>query len=106
MLLKHIAQAAPGLIRIIGNENAEVRAVCSDSRKVVPGALFFCIPGMRHDAHDYAPQVKEAGVAELYKLVKEAGGMMIHAHPYREEVYIPEIRLFPEAITGDSRGTR
>jgi len=65
MLLKDIAKAAPGLVRIIGNENKEVYAVCSDSRKVVSGALFFCIPGMRYDAHNYAPQVKEAGAAAI-----------------------------------------
>ncbi|MBQ3223000.1 MAG: UDP-N-acetylmuramoyl-L-alanyl-D-glutamate--2,6-diaminopimelate ligase, partial [Clostridia bacterium] len=65
MLLRDIAKSAPGLLRIIGNDEVFVRAVCSDSRKVVPGALFFCIPGMRFDAHDYAPQVKEAGAAAI-----------------------------------------
>ena len=29
-----------------------------------------------------------------------AGGMVIHAHPYREAWYIPEIRLYPESIDG------
>ena len=60
----------------------------------------FLLYGMDENWFITHPQVKEAGVAELYKLVKEAGGMMIHAHPYREEVYIPEIRLFPEAVDG------
>ncbi|MBR0087861.1 MAG: histidinol-phosphatase [Lachnospiraceae bacterium] len=35
-----------------------------------------------------------------YKLIHEAGGMVIHAHPFREEPYIPEIRLFPEYVDG------
>ena len=35
-----------------------------------------------------------------YALIHEAGGMVIHAHPYREEPYIPEIRLFPEYVDG------
>lgn len=26
--------------------------------------------------------------------------MVIHAHPYREEPYIPEIRLFPDYVDG------
>ena len=26
--------------------------------------------------------------------------MVIHAHPYREEYYIPEVRLFPENVDG------
>ena len=46
------------------------------------------------------PQVREAGVEELYRLVQQGGGLMIHAHPYREEWYIPEIRLFPHAVDG------
>ena len=33
-------------------------------------------------------------------MISEAGGMMIHAHPFREEYYIPEIRLFPEFVDG------
>ena len=37
---------------------------------------------------------------EQYELVHAAGGMVIHAHPYREEDYIPEVRLFPEWVDG------
>ncbi len=65
MLLKDIAQAAPGLIRIIGDENVRILSVCSDSRKIEPRSLFFCIPGMRFDAHNYAPQAVEAGAVAL-----------------------------------------
>lgn len=46
------------------------------------------------------PQLLEATVEEQYALVHEAGGMVIHAHPYREEFYIPEIRLYPEYVDG------
>jgi len=46
------------------------------------------------------PELREASVEEQYRLVHEAGGMVIHAHPYREEWYIPEIRLFPHAVDG------
>ncbi|MBP5194623.1 MAG: histidinol-phosphatase [Lachnospiraceae bacterium] len=35
-----------------------------------------------------------------YPLIHEAGGMVIHAHPFREEFYIPEIRLYPEYVDG------
>ena len=35
-----------------------------------------------------------------YRLIKEAGGMMIHAHPFREEWYIPETRLYPDHVDG------
>ncbi len=46
------------------------------------------------------PEIKDATVEEQYQLIHEAGGMVIHAHPYREEWYIPEIRLFPEWVDG------
>lgn len=46
------------------------------------------------------PEIRTATVEEQYLLIHEAGGMVIHAHPYREEWYIPEIRLFPEHVDG------
>lgn len=46
------------------------------------------------------PQIREASIQEQYRLVHEAGGMVIHAHPFREEWYIPEIRLFPDFVDG------
>ncbi len=45
------------------------------------------------DCVDWAPK-------KLYEEVKSAGGMMIHAHPFREDSYIPAIRLFPEHVDG------
>lgn len=46
------------------------------------------------------PQLRTATVKQQYELVHEAGGIVVHAHPYREENYIPEIRLFPEYVDG------
>lgn len=46
------------------------------------------------------PGIRTATVEQQYKLVHEAGGMVIHAHPFREEDYIPMIRLFPEFVDG------
>ena len=42
----------------------------------------------------------EADVEEQYKIVHDAGGLVMHAHPYREEWYIPEIRLYPDFVDG------
>ena len=44
------------------------------------------------------PQIKDASIGEQYALVHEGGGIISHAHPFREEDYIPEIRLFPEYV--------
>ena len=46
------------------------------------------------------PQLAYATVEEQYALVHEAGGLVIHAHPFREEFYIPEVRLYPQWVDG------
>lgn len=46
------------------------------------------------------PEIRTASIEEQYSLIHEAGGMVIHAHPFREEPYIPEIRLLPEYVDG------
>ncbi len=46
------------------------------------------------------PGIRDASVEEQQKLVHDGGGMVIHAHPYREEDYIDEIRLFPQYVDG------
>lgn len=40
----------------------------------------------------------EATVEEQFYIIHEGGGIVVHAHPYREEWYIPEIRLYPEYV--------
>lgn len=46
------------------------------------------------------PEIKDATIPEQFELIHQAGGMVIHAHPFRKEDYIPEIRLFPEVVDG------
>lgn len=46
------------------------------------------------------PEIKDATIREQLALIHSNGGMVIHAHPFREEDYIPEIRLFPEDVDG------
>lgn len=46
------------------------------------------------------PQIKDASIRQQYELIHQAGGLVIHAHPFRKEDYIPEIRLFPEDVDG------
>lgn len=66
MKLNTLIGKVPGKVRTIGNiENVEISSICSDSRKVSPGALFFCTPGLRMDAHDFAPQAVEKGASAL-----------------------------------------
>lgn len=46
------------------------------------------------------PELRTASVEEQYRLIRQTGGMVIHAHPYREAGYIPEIRLYPDYVDG------
>lgn len=44
------------------------------------------------------PEIKDATVEEQFKLVHEGGGIVNHAHPFREAWYVPAIRLYPEYV--------
>ena len=44
------------------------------------------------------PEIRDASIEEQYEMVHADGGYIVHAHPYREASYIPEIRLFPEYV--------
>ena len=60
----------------------------------------FLIYGIDAEWMKEHPQLLTATVEEQYAMVHEAGGLVMHAHPYREEFYIPEIRLYPECVDG------
>jgi UDP-N-acetylmuramoyl-L-alanyl-D-glutamate--2,6-diaminopimelate ligase len=47
--------------RVVGIPVGEVRALAYDSRKVEPGTLFFAVPGVHVDGHDFAAQAVERG---------------------------------------------
>lgn len=64
------------------------------------GGTEFLIYGVDKEWLITHPEIKDATVGEQYRLIHEAGGMVIHAHPFREEGYIPEIRLYPEYVDG------
>jgi UDP-N-acetylmuramoyl-L-alanyl-D-glutamate--2,6-diaminopimelate ligase len=42
-----------------------VTALAYDNRDVVPGALFFCVPGFTRDGHDFAPDAVARGAVAL-----------------------------------------
>jgi UDP-N-acetylmuramoyl-L-alanyl-D-glutamate--2,6-diaminopimelate ligase len=51
--------------RIIGDARVEIVDLAYDSREVVSGTLFFCVPGERVDGHRFAAAAVEAGAAGL-----------------------------------------
>ncbi len=52
---------AVGPERVAGIPVGEVRALAYDSRRVEPGTLFFAVPGVHVDGHDYVAQAIAAG---------------------------------------------
>lgn len=60
----------------------------------------FLIYGIDKEWMKAHPELVEANIEEQYRLIHEAGGLVMHAHPYREAYYIPEIRLYPQWVDG------
>src|ERR671919_2331966 len=61
--LASLAPAVQGEVR--GDPGTMVTDVVLDTRKVVAGALFCCVPGARIDGHDLAGKALDAGAAAL-----------------------------------------
>jgi UDP-N-acetylmuramoyl-L-alanyl-D-glutamate--2,6-diaminopimelate ligase len=51
--------------RIVNDAPTEIADLAYDARRVTPGALFVCVPGLRADGHDFASQAVAAGAAAL-----------------------------------------
>jgi UDP-N-acetylmuramoyl-L-alanyl-D-glutamate--2,6-diaminopimelate ligase len=58
-----IAALAP--TDVVGRAATDVRDLAYDARGAFPGALFFCVPGMTVDGHDFAAQAVENGAVAL-----------------------------------------
>jgi UDP-N-acetylmuramoyl-L-alanyl-D-glutamate--2,6-diaminopimelate ligase len=50
---------------IVTGAPGPISAVCYDSRRVVPGALFVAVPGYEVDGHDYIPDAVARGATAL-----------------------------------------
>jgi UDP-N-acetylmuramoyl-L-alanyl-D-glutamate--2,6-diaminopimelate ligase len=54
-----------GPVRVTGVPVGEVTGLAYDSRLVTPGSLFFAIPGIHVDGHDFVPQAIERGAVAV-----------------------------------------
>ena len=64
--LSPLARAAGDvLVAVRGDDATTIGGVTLDSRRVTEGDLFFCVPGLEHDGHEYAAAAVEAGAAAL-----------------------------------------
>ena len=46
------------------------------------------------------PEVEHWTIRQQFEEVDRNGGLVIHAHPFRDRPYIPKIRLFPHLVHG------
>jgi UDP-N-acetylmuramoyl-L-alanyl-D-glutamate--2,6-diaminopimelate ligase len=58
-----IAGVAPA--EVVGGAPTDIRDLAYDTRAVTPGALFFCVPGMRVDGHEFAAEAVASGAVAL-----------------------------------------
>ena len=58
-----IAVLAPA--EVVGQAETTVHDLAYDARAVHPGSLFFCVPGLRADGHDFAAQAVANGAVAL-----------------------------------------
>ena len=57
--------AALGALEVVGRAPVEVRDLAYDARTVTPGAVFFCVPGMQADGHEFAGAAVARGAVAL-----------------------------------------
>jgi UDP-N-acetylmuramoyl-L-alanyl-D-glutamate--2,6-diaminopimelate ligase len=62
-LERMIAALAP--VDVVGRAPVAISDLAYDARAVVPGTLFFCVPGARFDGHDFATDAVERGAHAL-----------------------------------------
>jgi UDP-N-acetylmuramoyl-L-alanyl-D-glutamate--2,6-diaminopimelate ligase len=52
-------------VAVHGNAAVEIRDLAYDARATMPGSLFFAVPGIRADGHDFAPEAVSNGAVAL-----------------------------------------
>ena len=57
--------AAMGAVDVVGRAAVEIEELAYSSDAVVPGTLFFCVPGARTDGHDFAAEAVGRGAVAL-----------------------------------------
>jgi UDP-N-acetylmuramoyl-L-alanyl-D-glutamate--2,6-diaminopimelate ligase len=65
MKLADLIPAALGASDPAVGATVEIAGLAYDSRQVRPGTLFFCVPGLRSDGHDFAAVAVRAGAGAL-----------------------------------------
>ncbi len=101
LFLSEIARVCGGVC----SAEAQINAVCIDTRKITKGCLFICIKGERFDAHTFVDDAFEKGAAAVMicedvevkgpfvKVENTAAALLELAGYYRRKFNIPVIGL-------------
>ncbi|MCX7025434.1 MAG: UDP-N-acetylmuramoyl-L-alanyl-D-glutamate--2,6-diaminopimelate ligase [Spirochaetes bacterium] len=63
LLREILVSIDPSTVTISGSPGIEVRGLAYDSRDIRPGFLFFALPGLHSDGHDFIGRAVEAGAS-------------------------------------------
>jgi UDP-N-acetylmuramoyl-L-alanyl-D-glutamate--2,6-diaminopimelate ligase len=90
MKLSQILQSAQ-IVPAATSGDAEVTGIQMDSRRIEPGNLFVCMPGMTNDPHGFIPKALENGASAVLVHNAEAlegrAGVYIAEGDFREAVW-------------------
>ena len=64
------------------------------------GGTDFLIYGLDGDWYAAHPEIMQMKKSEELPFMREAGALVVQAHPFREAGYIDHIRLFPRGVEG------
>ena len=64
------------------------------------GGTDFLIYGLDGDWYAAHPEIMQMKKSEELPFMREAGALVVQAHPFREAGYIDHIRLFPRSVDG------
>lgn len=62
--LKQLIAGVPGL-KVQGKDSVSIRSLATDSRRVVPGSMFFAIAGLRTDGHFFIAEAIDRGAVVI-----------------------------------------
>ena len=80
MILERIISGC-GITAVEGDTSIRISAVCNDSRKVVPGALFVAVRGFASDGHSFIATAVEKGAAAIVFDDREAALAQLESCP-------------------------
>ena len=80
MILERIISGC-GITAVEGDTSIRISAVCNDSRKVVPGALFVAVRGFASDGHSFIATAVEKGAAAIVFDDREAALVQLESCP-------------------------